>query len=86
MNQRQSDRRIRDRRQTQLVSDWKQFHKWWSIRIMAFLALGTEAYNSFPMLQDYLPNHIYRHVMFGLIIIAIVARLANQPKKGDQND
>jgi len=65
-----------------IVDDWKEMHKWWSVRIGVLIVVSSTADQYIPALQQYVSPDIIKY----LAIAAVVARVVKQAKqvKNDQ--
>jgi len=65
-----------------IVDDWKEMHKWWSVRIGVLIVVISTADQYIPALQQYVSPDIIKY----LAIAAVVARVVKQAKqvKNDQ--
>ena len=64
-----------------LVDDWKNFWKWWSVRITTVLAVIGPVWLSLPPeLQDDLPVELLPYVSPVVLMSIVVARVLDQAK------
>jgi hypothetical protein len=61
-----------------LVKDYKQAHKWFSVRGLALLAAAPVLYESFPAMQEYLSPTLFHSGMGVLAFLTIFGRLVKQ--------
>ena len=61
-----------------LVDDWKQVWKWFSVQGLAALAVALILYDNFGIMQDYLPPNAF-HVAMGVLgALSIIGRVVKQ--------
>ena len=78
---RKSDRRKGPRRRSWLVEDWRNAHRFASVRIAA-LILASEGLIVFvPTLKEWLPANIFHGIMGTLAVCVILARITKKPEK-----
>ena len=75
------DRRIKPRRRSFLVDNWRQAHKFASVQIVALIAASQGLIVFVPTLKDFIPDSLWHSIMGGLAICAILARVKNQAPK-----
>lgn len=86
-------------KKVELVKEWKQAHKLWSIRLAAIGAALTSLLITFPDaalyawnllpsdLKAFIPERYTPLIGVGIFILSMVARLVKQTKlKGSNND
>lgn len=62
-----------------LDPDWRNWHRWWSIRVAIFWGALSGAYVALPAFYGWVPPPIFALICVGLSVILVVARLFNQP-------
>lgn len=75
-----------------LIHNWRQFHKFWSVRlaalatmlqtiIMAFPDAALQAWLMLPQdLKGFVPPNYLQVISVGLLVLSIFVRIVQQPK------
>ncbi len=61
-----------------LVEDWKKAYSWFSVQLTAMIAAAHEIYEQVEAAKEYIPPSIFNHVMAGLTVLVIIARIKKQ--------
>jgi len=60
-----------------LIANWKSGWKYVSVQLAALLAIGSQAFEMLPIIQQYMPPNVVTYIAIAIII----ARLVSQPKR-----
>lgn len=78
---RKHERRVRERRRTILVPEWRKAWRWASVQIGGIVVLLAGLYDYVPALQKWLPDGKFHTAIVALAVFGILARLYQQKRK-----
>jgi len=57
----------------QLISQWKKWHRRYSVHIVSLMPVIATARDQVPQIREFLPPAVYSAVMVGLFVVFLVA-------------